>query len=227
MKREISKIPDSAPKITIKLRDLLTELCFFSSPPTEAVDLIFVYGTPYFFNEVITCIINLLNKKISTKVLITGGIVLGEAKVQQKSEARLIYEKFSTKYFNPNTSIFLEENSQNTLENVKNGLSVLDFSHYERICFISPPHISMRGYLTLRKFLPKTDIFSLSYDIHYPRRQGIISKNTWYNFDMGIKRVWGKFLRIQQYGHRGDIDYNQKISSLVAEINHLIRENQS
>lgn len=222
MKREISKTPDSAPSITIELRNLLTELCFFSHPPTEAVDLIFVYGSPYFFDEITNCMIELLNKKISDKILIVGGIVLGEAKIKHKSEAKLIYEKFTTKYFNPNVQVFLEETSLNTLENVKNGLHVLDFSHYQRICFISPAHTSMRGYLTLRKFLPETVIFSSIYDINYPNKQGIISKDSWYNFDMGIKRVWGEFLRIQRYGSRGDIDYNKKISSLVTEINHLI-----
>jgi len=218
--RLISKTPDAPTHINKRLRLLLTKLCFRFEEQFDFVDLVFVYGTPFFFDQAASIVSSILERKATTKVIITGGIVPhGEPFVTQKSEARLIYEKITGLY--ENVTFYLEEQSKNTLENAIGGLKVLNFRHYATMCFVFPSHGAMRGYLTLKKFLPRTRLLQRTYDAQYPGESQQVSKDDWHNSECGRKRVWGEYLRIKQYGQRGDIEYKE-VKCLVEEIDEYI-----
>ena len=163
----------------------------------------------------------LIQQQISNQVLITGGIVPhGLPQQLQKSEARLIYEKISNQD-HWETKFLLEEKSLNTLENVTEGLRTLDFSNYKKICFIFPAHGITRAYLTLRKFLPYTQLLPCPYNAWYPEEKAPVTADNWHKTHPGTQRIWGEYLRIKQYGERGDIAYDE-VSSLIQEIDMLI-----
>jgi hypothetical protein len=218
MNRQISKIPDTITCFNERLVFLLTELCFGVATPYAYVNLVFAYGTPFFFDQVALKIAYLLDNKLTNNVMIAGGVVVPplEPFKAQPSEASMIYGKL--KNMGNDVNIYLEENSQNTLENVINSLKILDFSNVDKIGFIYPSHAARRGYLTLRKFLPNAQIFQYTYDAHYPGDEYPISKDNWHIFDLGKKRVWGEFLRIKEYGQRGDIAYHEEIDNLIKQI---------
>lgn len=217
MEREISKTPDTPKYISLALRHLLTELCFEGSPLIAPVDLLFVYGTPFFINEAAQHITILLDQKLANKVLIAGGMMPhGEPLIQQKSEAKIIYEALDKNKFK-HINFFLEEESQNSLANVTNALKILDFRNYSNIGFVFLSHCARRGYLTLKKFCPNAHIFQSPYHACCGDAFNKLSKDTWHTFPEGIKRVWGEYLRIKLYGQRGDIKYSE-INQLVEQI---------
>lgn len=217
MKREVPKIP-SAPLLNDKAKNLLTELCFYNHEPVEKAELIFIYGSPFFIDEIASQAATLLSNSVSDQVLISGGINPYDKTQQQKSEATLIYEKLLGYNLQGSIHFTLETASRNTLENVENSLSLIDLKQYKNICFIFPSHSAKRGYLTLKKFLPSTKILASPYDVAYPEEGGVLSKESWHTFELGIRRVWGEFLRIKEYGSRGDISYPKYITELVQQI---------
>ena len=96
-------------------------------------------------------------------------------------------------------------------------MELFDFTGENKIGFIFPSYASQRGYLTLRRFLPRAQIIQFSYDAVYPESGRPISPEKWHTFDFGRRRVWGEFLRIRQYGQRGDIAYGE-VKDLVEKI---------
>lgn len=218
MKREISKTPEAPKHLSDELRALLTELCFGTDVSIPPVELIFVYGTPYFIEDIANHITSLLSNNISKRVLITGGMMPhGESHIQKKSEAQIIYEKLSPDNF-MDVEFFLEETSRNALDNVAEGLKVIDFRDAKSICFVFPAHGARRGLLTLKKFLPNTQIFQSPYDVSYSEDRNKISRDNWYRSESGTQRVWGEFLRIKTYGSRGDIAFDDETRKLVQSI---------
>lgn len=214
-------MPDAPSHLSDDLRILLTELCFMKTEKLESVDLIFVCGNPS-FQELAEHISNLLHNKVSHKVMLTGGVTSHESMLKKpKSEARLIYEALLKIGMPENVDFFLEEDSLNTLENVLNALTILNFKNYNRLCFVFPAHGAKRAYLTLRKFLPDTKIFSAAYHDTYPNEGEPIKAESWHNSTFAIKRVWGEYLRIKEYGSRGDIAYDE-VKDLVLQIEKVI-----
>jgi hypothetical protein len=77
----------------------------------------------YSAKQLASVVEDLLDKKISNKVFITGG-----------------------------TPSYTENALRNTLENVTEALKVLDFFSYSTILFVFKTHAAGRGYLTLKKY---------------------------------------------------------------------------
>lgn len=219
--REIPKKAAPTVQIDEMLCSLLTSLCFGVEQDLDPVDLIFVYGTPFFIEQAALKLASLLHLNISNKVIIAGGIMpYGETYLQQKSEARLIYDEIADQF--KNIDFYLEEKSQNTLDNVIESLKILNFSSYNKVCFVFPSHGTNRGYLTLKKFLPSAKITPASYDSYYPEDGCFMAKDTWHHTEQGKQRIWGEFLRIQEYGNRGDIALDDRTKNLLAKIDQII-----
>lgn len=207
MKRELSKTPP-IPNLSADVCALLTQLCFKETLPIKETDLLFCYGTPFCIPQMAHHLTQLLMNKVSNHVLIAGGFTAeGLPLIENKSESRLIYEHIPPIFAHVN--FFLEEKSHHTLENVVNGLNIINFQNYRRIGFVSPSHMAQRCYLMLRKFCPKSRVDPLCYDAFYPGEPKPVSKTNWTTFALGKKRVWGEFLRIQCYGMRGDIAFDE------------------
>lgn len=209
------------PKLSRKAKELITKLCFRKNDTLKKVDGIFVYSSLIGIKELANLLKKILEKNITKKVFITGGVtpkeIARELKVKTKLvEADLILNSIDTKKFK-NIKFFIEKKSTNTLENVTETLKNPEFRKCKSLLFIFKSHAAGRGYLTLRKFFPAINIIQQSFDTKYAGASKKITRNNWHTFSFGLSRVWGEFLRIREYGSRGDIEYDSA-KGLVARI---------
>jgi hypothetical protein len=217
--KEIPRNPET-PALSKEAVRLLTELCFKQDDDLEKVDLIFIFSSSVYCEQIADIVHDLLDKGISNKVLVTGGFTEKNNSLKyNKSECELVMKEIDvTKY--PEVEFIKEEKSTNTFENVAEALKVLDFRNYNKVLFIFKSHAAGRGYLTLRKFLPKSRLLQKSYDAGYLEAEHEIGRSNWYTFDYTKSRVWGEFLRIKKYGQRGDIEFKE-VKELVDKIDKL------
>ncbi len=219
--REVERHP-MTPKLNDELIRLLTRLCFKPDDPLEVVDLIFVFSTTIGIEQLASLIEDLLDKKISPKVFISGGTpnYLDTIKIS-KPESELVLNLINLSKF-PNVKFYTENKSMNTLENVTEALKILDFKNYKKILYVFKRHDPRRAYLTLRKFLPDTKLIQKTFSPVYPDTDRPLNERTWYTYNFGISRVWGEFLRIKKYGQRGDIAFDEETKKLVDKIDSLL-----
>lgn len=219
-KNEIERNPQP-PQFNGVTINLLTDLCFRKDDNVEPVDLIFVFSSSHGTKELSSLIKNLLQKKVSQKVFITGGIpTYIDTPHSSIPEAELVLRGINKEQY-PQVDFYSESISRNTLENVTEALKVLDFSQYSKILFIFKSHAAGRGYLTLKKFMsPATHIFQKTWAPLYEEQYNL-KKNNWFDTDFGRRRVWGEYLRIRKYGERGDIAYPDKARGIVRQIEEL------
>lgn len=222
--QEIERNPQ-APKLSKEAIILLTTLCFRHDDPLEKVDLMFEFSSPRDPQKTIQLMETLLEKGISKKVFITGGIPKFHDSLKiPKPESEILLEMLDKNKF-PDVQFFSENKSTNTLENVTEALKVLDFRNYKKVLFIFKRHDSMRAYLTLKKFLPHAKIIQQTFAGMYIGTNKQLDENTWHTYEFGITRVWGEFLRIKKYGQRGDIYYDEKVDEIVKQIDKLVGTN--
>ena len=216
-KREIAKTPEM-PFLNPQIIEMLTQLCFRADDHTiPPVDCIFVFGTAISFKELALSLKQLIEKNVNSTILITGGIEAYEDSMPAvRSEAERIFEEI--KAFVPKTTqVILEKKSQNTLENVVFGLELLP-KMPSSLCFIGKSFHMGRAYLTLRKYLPNAKLYQHGYNTVYPGITSPISRDNWFLFPEFSARVWGEFIRINTYGKRGDIHFDE-VKELVEEFN--------
>ncbi len=220
MQREIEQNP-TVPKLGPAAIELLTKLCFRPDDNVEPVDLLFGFSSPTGIEAFAETIKNLLVQGVSKKVFISGGIPKYDGTAQiPRAESETVLELINPALF-PEVEFFSETKSTNTLQNVTEALQVLDFSNYEKVMFVFKKHDSRRAYLTLRKFLSHTTLLQQTFTPTYPGTDIPLDSNSWHTFDFGISRVWGEYLRIKQYGQRGDIAYDDETKNLVNQIDAL------
>lgn len=202
--REIEKEPD-VPELSVDQIKILTDLCFRADDVLEPADLIFVFGSYNHVQELAGIISDLLSKKLSNKVFITGGLpnYVDSAKIN-KAESLLVLDLIDQRQFE-GVKFYTEDKSLHTTGNVTEALRVLDFSDYKRIIYIFKSHTSGRGYLTLKKYLPNAKLMQKTFNACYHDGQEVITRENWYKTALGRKRVWGDYLRIKKYSERGDI----------------------
>lgn len=221
MKREISKTP-VPPPLTPALCDALTQVCFMPEVALTKVDVLFVFGTPVAIEALATHVNKLLSAALSDQVIIAGGQVqLGEPLKHNTSESRLIHAAIPATRF-PKVHFTLEEQSLNTLENVKNALPHLQLYATRRIGYVFPAYGARRGYLTLRRFLPEATLLPFCFYAHCLNGQSVITHDRWHLNERARSRVWGEYLRIKCYGERGDIAYGQDMQQLVQRVESLL-----
>lgn len=203
-KREIIKEPD-VPELTVEQVKIITDLCFRADNELEPADLIFVFGSSHHIKELSVTISDLLTKKYADKVFITGGKPdYVDSRKIDKAEGLLILDYLNRESFK-DVQFYTENKSNHTTENVTEALKVLNFSNYKKIIYIFKSHASGRGYLTLKKYLPKTKLMQKTFNASYHDGLEVITKENWYKTDFGRRRVWGEYLRIKKYSERGDI----------------------
>lgn len=201
--REIEKEPD-VPELSVEQIKIITDLCFRADDVLEPADLIFVFGSSHCVQELSAIVTDLLLKKISRRVFITGGKPdYVDSKKIDKEESSLIFDYFNKESF-ADVEFYTENKSNHTTENVTEALKVLDFSNFTKIIYIFKSHASGRGYLTLKKYLSNTKLMQKSFNASY-HDDLVITRENWYKTALGRKRVWGEYLRIKKYSERGDI----------------------
>lgn len=219
--REVARTPE-APPMSSESISLLNTLCFRKDDEhLPEVDCIFIFGSAISYKEIGETLNSLLEKNISKKIIITGGIVnYQDADSSSLSEAEMIYD--AIKHYIPNsTNVILEKKSKHTLENVVFGLDMLE-KKPKSLCFIGKSFHAGRAYLTFRKYIPQAMLYQCSVNPLFPTALEHLHVNNWHLNPEFSGRVWGEFLRIKKYGERGDIDYNDVTKSLINQIDKSI-----
>jgi hypothetical protein len=209
------------PELSDKAIELITELCFRKDDDLKNVDGIFVYASTVSIEKMVSLLDDILSRDISNKIFITGGAtpkhLAEELGIEPKfKEADLLLNAFELERYN-NLEVFVERESTNTLENVTEMLKFKEFKNCKSLLFIFKSHPAGRGYLTLRKYFPEAEILQKTFNAKYDKAEKEITRDNWFIFDFGRRRVWGEYLRIQKYGRRGDIEYDE-VRGLVEEI---------
>ncbi|GIO36819.1 hypothetical protein J41TS12_16800 [Paenibacillus antibioticophila] len=105
----------------------------------------------------------------------------------------------------PEEIINIEDRSTNSKENVLYSKQIFDFSNISSLLFVSKCHVAGRQYRTLRKYLPNNigmDPYSYETIIN-----GIyINQFNWMLYPESRSLIFGEYLRILYYSHKGDIE---------------------
>lgn len=219
--REIPK-QVTPPKLSQHTINLLSELCFLPDSLIQKVDLIFVFGVMQ-FDLAAKAAKELLIMNTSKRVIISGGTPqFSDHNLSYiKPEAEEILQKIDPKNF-PLVTFKIESGANSTVENVNLSLNKFPIlANAKKIFYLCHSHGSRRCYLSLRKFLPKTELLLKSFPRRMSNNSGSVSKTEWFLSDEGRERVWAEFLRIKKYGERGDINYDLEIKGLVDQISYL------
>ncbi len=207
--REIPKNPQS-PDLNEEVIKLLTKLCFRKNDEIDKVDMLFVLGNTDFV-QTSRIVRDLLNKNVSKTVLISGCMPQYEdSRILDKSEAEIILDYIRPHEF-PNIEFFLEKNSNNVAENIKNGIKLID-KIINSLYFINRSQGAGRCYLSIRKYLPHIKIYQQVFESDYDGKK--VGADNWFKTEFGRGRVWGEFLRIKKYGQEGLIEFNE-VANLV------------
>ena len=209
--KEIERNPIT-PRLNAKAKELITKLCFRKDDKLKKVDGIFVFSSLVDIKKLAGMIEKILEKGISKKVFITGGVIpddrARDLKIKKGSiEADLLLEALNIERFK-DVRFYVEKKSLNTLENVTETLKIPEFKKCKSLLFIFKSHAAGRGYLTLRKFFQSAEILQMTFNAKYERENKGISKTNWHSFAFAKSRVWGEYLRIEKYSSRGDIERN-------------------
>jgi uncharacterized SAM-binding protein YcdF (DUF218 family) len=174
----------------------ITEYMFLESDPHVA-DIAIIFGT--YHKEPIDVFVDLYNKKIVPKVLITGGT----NRVTGSNEAEEIAKELKKQGIS-SEDIILENKSNNSLENVVFSKEIIDnkvgLKNITDIIYITKHYHARRALLTLKKYFPKHITF-------HPMIYSLFNfdKVNWHESEVGKKRILGEYERIKKYQEKGDI----------------------
>lgn len=206
--REIPRNPKT-PELNDEVIALLTDLCFRKDDPPQEADMLFIFSSPIYTKKVAALAKDMLIGGLIQKVFVTGGVPeYKDSRTIVKPEAELLLELLSPQNF-PSVQFFTENRSHNTLENVTEAMRVYDFRDVKKLWFIFKSHAAGRGYLTLRRFLPDAVLLQRTLDFQYEGVDLPLTRENWHTFPFGRERVWGEYLRIREYGQRGDIAFDE------------------
>jgi hypothetical protein len=207
IEREITREPD-VPELNQGAINLLTDLCFRQDDELKPADCIFVFGVVRQAEKCCGVVRGLLNQNISNRVILTGGMPKYSDSYDGyiKSEAQMLEELINPAEF-PSVLFYRDDFSTNTLENVTEALKVYDFSQHQDIIFVCKSIHAIRGYLTLRRFLPHQNLIQHSFEEIDKTQGDIITRNNWFNSLAGKQKVYSQYLRLSFYGRRGDISF--------------------
>lgn len=222
--REIAKLPH-VPDLSDDLIAGLSDLCFYQSAISNP-DLLFVFGSNILHKKIALEITKIVHDFSIQTVILTGGVAnYTSSYFEPIPESELIFTNIQEEHF-PNTRFIMENESKNSLENIKFSLPLFDFSQVQNIAYISHAYASMRSYLTLKKYAPNSKFgnFQLKIPSEIP---GIpVDSNNWYKTDQGRKLVWGEYLRFRTYGSRGDFPIADLLAKLTIIEKHMHHNEQ-
>ncbi len=105
----------------------------------------------------------------------------------------------------PAAHISAEDQSLNSLENVRMGLQAHDFSAVRSLVMVTKAHLAGRHLRTLQRHMPASMVLThTTVDDEGPAGEPM-GRDTWPGHAMGRATVWGEALRIVAYGRQGDL----------------------
>jgi len=165
-------------------------------------DVAFVFGTNKAWREASWRAADLYLRGLVPKIVVTGGVIGAghrdtEAAVHADELVRLGVAR---------ADIMFEDRSTNTLENVLFAKGVLDqevgLATIGTIVAVVKNGHSRRALMTLRKHMPRH--IKLLVAPYVPEYIGV-TKNDWFESEVGCKMVEGEMDRIRRYLEKGDI----------------------
>ncbi len=175
---------------------------FWSSPPTNQIDVIILFGaTRSDWSDIIKKIHGLDYRFL----LITGKWSKWNKEKNIISQAEFIWQQCINQGI-PMEKIILEKKSMNTLENVIFSSVLLRKKRIspKSICFISKSHHAFRCLLTLKKYFWDIAYSCFTYDMQ--REAIIIKKADWMNHELAYDIVKKEYDKISTYANCGDIE---------------------
>ncbi len=196
--REIPREP-GVPQLSTE--DLAkVERAVFISRPAIPSDLLFVFGSSEGRWELVA---SLFERGVAPLILVTGRA--GEDfYATGKPQSHRIRDALVALGV-PEQAILTEDESDNTLENVRHGKALLVRQNkcITSIVFVCKSHHAGRAWRTLTLAFPQVTLSCSTYDATY---SGItVSRQGWAMHEVSRGRVYGEFKRIQVYSERGDI----------------------
>ncbi|MFD0681902.1 MULTISPECIES: YdcF family protein [unclassified Paenibacillus] len=204
-KPQFPKDPE-VPNLTRQQMNELTEIVFLKQQEPVPCDAIFVFGGthPGHWEKTIEA----YQADLGKTIIVSGGVsptAVRHPEWEEDSipESHVIVSRIIQAGI-PEKDIVYEDHSRNTLENVKFAKDVFDFNTIKSLLFICKAHGAGRQYRTLAKYLPHgLELVPYVFDTSY--NNDLITRNNWMNLEKGRSRVYGEYLRICNYGDRGDI----------------------
>jgi hypothetical protein len=196
--------------------------------------MVFIFGAFRSIENMLNSLYTLLDNKVSNKVLISGGInprrkditVINGYDLSKIPESEAIKASIQQEKYQ-NTQIFTEVESDNTKDNVIFSLNLEDVKLEEakKVYFISKSHHAGRAYLTLKKYLPNTELYQFTYPSSFDynhSKEKEITKGNWYKDPKKQNMVWGEVKRIYQYGKmQNDIEFGKNEEQAYSALSHL------
>jgi uncharacterized SAM-binding protein YcdF (DUF218 family) len=208
MKPIIPKEP-IVPELSKEEHVFLTELAFGKETEPKKCDAIFVFSGTHKGHWEKT--IEAYYKYHIEQIIVTGGRSLTGIphpnwvgnEEQDISEAKVIIS-YLTQAGIPSENIVFEEKSTNSLENVLYAKEVFDFSKIKTLMVVCKSHVTGRQIRTLMKHLPPSiEYVPFTFNTVYQNIE--VNRDDWIHSEIGSKRVWGEYLRIDYYSKLGHI----------------------
>ncbi|MFH0952530.1 MAG: YdcF family protein [Patescibacteria group bacterium] len=196
--KEISRNPQ-VPELSEKDVETIGSIVFASCKPTQS-DILFIFGS----SDINTKLIQQLFEDGFAKFIIVNG-KLGRAYYETKKTIAHLTRTKLIEHGIPDEKIIVQDRSTNTLEDAQFSRQLLDDKKipYGKILFVCKSHHSGRGYRTLKKVFPKSELSCQTYDISSD--SFFVRSGDWWQKKIPRERVYGEYLRIQKYSARGDI----------------------
>ncbi|MBM6616334.1 YdcF family protein [Bacillus suaedaesalsae] len=192
----IAKEPNTPNFSDDQIREL-TDIVFLEEKLPSPCDVIFVFGGTHsgHWEKAIEAYFNGLGNKL----IVTGGF---NPKVKLYESREIV--KYLVEAGIPKRDIVFEDKSSNTLENVLFAKEVFNFGAINTVLFICKSYAAGSQYRTLVQHLPgHLEFVNFSFDAKF--NGTTVARDNWFNSETGRKRVWGQYLRIIEYGKKGDI----------------------
>ena len=167
----------------------------FVTTPIKSADLLIVFGTTYGFDEYVEGICDIVERKLTKTILLTG-----------KNESENIYNHLIQRDKNilDKAKVLLENNSTNTGENLQFSLPLLEkeFGKVENIKSIiglGKDFVARRFLMTMAKYFPTTE------KMFYPINVYNVNKENWYNNKVLYQKCLNEWHKIPIYLEKGYI----------------------
>jgi uncharacterized SAM-binding protein YcdF (DUF218 family) len=192
-------------ELTTDQKEALTELVFGPPSKPEPADVGFIFGGthPGIWNTAIS----LFREQKLSRFIVTGNT--GGSGIHHPAwthspstpESRAIAEHLTNAGI-PESSLVIEDQSTNSLENVLFAMNQVDFRQFASVLAITKSYATGRQIRTLARYLPSgTTVYSVSFPAEgYKIGAGTIDRHNWTETEPRVRLVLGQYRRIMKYG---------------------------
>ena len=167
----------------------------FIKTPIKPADLLIVFGTTYGFDEYVEGICDIVERKLTKTILLTG-----------KNESENIYNHLMQRDKNilDKAKILLENNSTNTGENLQFSLPLLKkelgkVENIKSIIGLGKDFVARRFLMTMAKYFPNIE------KMFYPINVYNVNQENWFKNEELYQKCLNEWHKIPMYLEKGCI----------------------